>query len=235
MLAITFKVLGAVALLTFPLSVLATRLGLIHFSTAFDLIGYSAILAVAVFLVGTIVGYVVRKSAPDLAKAARFASMLCVLPILVLGNQMLNIRSLPPIHNISTDVQNPPSFAAIADLREPDANPLAYPTANIEPQQLAYPRVTTLALDASVQDVFDRSVQLVKERGWTLVTENPEQGIIEATASTLLWGFKDDVVIRITDDGERTLVDMRSVSRVGASDIGANAQRIESLLADLAE
>ncbi len=235
MLATLFRVLGAVALFTFPLSILATRLEIIHFRTAFDLIGYSAMLAVAVFLVGTIVGFVWRKSAPELARAGRFASMLCILPILILGNQMLQIRSLPPIHNISTDVQNPPSFAAIAELRGADANPLAYSAENIEPQQLAYPNVKTLGLEVSALEAFERSLQLAQERGWEVVAQDSEQGIIEATATTLLWGFKDDVVVRVTADGERSLVDMRSVSRVGAGDIGANAKRIEKFLADLAD
>ena len=234
MLANTIKALGAIALLTFPFSILATRLDLIHFRTAFDLIGNSVMLAVAIFLVGTIVGFLASKSYPELAKAARFASLLSVVPLIVLGNQFIKTQTLPAIHNISTDVQNPPSFNAIASVRGPDANPLEYPATNIAPQQAAYPNVKTLILEQPVSEVFARAMSVVEENGWEIVAQDADAGIIEATATTLLWGFKDDVVIRVTEGESSTLVDVRSVSRVGASDIGANAKRIESILSDLA-
>lgn len=235
MLAKTFKALGVIALLTFPLSIVATRLDLIHFRTAFDLIGYSVMLAVVLFLVGTIVGFLASKSYPEVAKAARLASLLSVVPLIILGNQFIKTQTLPAIHNISTDVQNPPSFNAIANVRGPDANPLEYPESNIKPQQVSYPGVKTLSLEQPASEVFARSLAVVEENGWELVAQDAQAGIIEATATTLLWGFKDDVVIRITGNEGRTLVDVRSVSRVGASDIGANAKRIEGILSDLAK
>ena len=146
----------------------------------------------------------------------------------------IKTQTLPAIHNISTDVQNPPSFNAIASVRGPDANPLEYPATNIAPQQAAYPNVKTLILEQPVSEVFARAMSVVEENGWEIVAQDADAGIIEATATTLLWGFKDDVVIRVTEGESSTLVDVRSVSRVGASDIGANAKRIESILSDLA-
>ncbi len=233
MLAKLFKASGLIAILTFPLAAIATRMDLIHFRTGFDLVGYSVMLAIAVFLIGTIVGFAKSKSAPELAKAARFASMLALVPILIFGNQLIKTRTLPPIHNISTDVQDPPSFDKVIELRGEDTNPLAYPAENIEAQQAAYPDIKTLTLAKPADEVFASALELVEARGWELVSQNPEAGIIEATETTFVWGFKDDVVIRIRAEQDNSLVDVRSVSRVGQSDIGANAKRIEGILADL--
>ena len=90
-----------------------------------------------------------------------------------------------------------------------------------------------MRLDLPPARTFDLADRAARKMGWDIVALVPEQGRIEATASTLLFGFKDDVVIRITPEAGGSRVDMRSVSRVGGSDIGANARRIRAFMKEL--
>lgn len=233
MFAKILKILAVIAVLTFPLAIIATRMDLIDFRTAFDFITWSVFLAIALFLAGTIIGFAKANSAPELARAARFASLLSLIPILILGNQLYKVRSLPAIHNISTDLVDPPAFVQVPELRGEGTNPLAYDPEQAPVQQAAYPEVKSFVTDRSVSEMYARALEVAREFGWEIVSQDPDAGIIEATESTLLWGFKDDVVIRIRAQDGKTIVDLRSVSRVGQSDIGANAKRIKRFLAEL--
>ena len=230
MFATVLKSLAVLAVVTFPLSILATRLELIHFRTAFDFITWSVVLAIVIFVLGTIIGFTKSATAPDLARAGRMASMLSLIPIFILGNQMIKVRTLPSIHNISTDVSDPPQFVDVPELRGPNTNALEFDPELVDLQLAAYPNVKTFLSDKPVQDVFEQCLEIANELGWSIVSTNQFEGIIEATETTRLWGFKDDVVIRVQQQDTQTAVDLRSVSRVGQSDIGANAKRIERFL-----
>jgi len=135
----------------------------------------------------------------------------------------------PPIHDITTDVANPPEFVDIVALREAaDApNPPQYlDDGGAELQMAAFPQIKTLLLQESYQDVFAEALDATEDMGWQIVTANLAEGRIEAVATTGYVGFKDDVVIRIRDDGNAVAVDIRSKSRMGKGDMGANAARI---------
>jgi len=83
-----------------------------------------------------------------------------------------------------------------------------------------------------------RAEALARDRGWVVANVDARAGIVEATATTLFFRFKDDVVVRVRPDPARpggSVVDMRSISRVGGSDVGVNAARIRAFLADLAK
>ncbi|MFM9829684.1 MAG: DUF1499 domain-containing protein [Sphingomonas sp.] len=151
-----------------------------------------------------------------------------------LATVITNGRGYPAIHDISTDTANPPAFVAVTpELRGPGSNPLAYPPENVVEQTRAYPQVKPVIVPATSADAFRRAVALVQARGWQIVAAVPSAGRIEATATASWWGFKDDIVLRFTPDASGTRVDIRSVSRVGRSDFGANAKRIEALAHDL--
>ena len=143
---------------------------------------------------------------------------------------------MPPIHNISPDTENPPQFDKIVAIRSAaQANPLAYDAAALAPQQpAAYPWVKPLTLMAPVDEVVDRAEAVMRDMGLEIVSSNKTTGLVEATATTFWFGFKDDVAVRVqpaADGG--TQVDLRSVSRVGQSDLGANAARIGEILKGL--
>lgn len=146
--------------------------------------------------------------------------------------------SYPPIHDISTDTQDPPHFVAVLPLRANAANSAIYgdsprlnPTILARLTREAYPDVVTWRTDESADAIFDRALAAVDALGWELVDANREEGRIEATATTLWFRFKDDIVVRIVRNDTETVVDARSVSRVGTGDVGANAKRLRAFFA----
>lgn len=144
-------------------------------------------------------------------------------------------RSVPPIHDISTDVENPPAFEAILPLREDAPNPAEYGGEEIaRQQQEAYPDLDSQTYTSAPGPVFEAALAAAEAMGWEVVAAEPGSGRIEAVATTTWFGFKDDVVIRVSDGTGRTRVDVRSVSRVGRSDVGANAERIRAFQERLA-
>ena len=228
------KRLSYLAVLGFPLSVLGTRLGAFDFRMGFTGIKYTLFLAAAVFVVGLICWLTQRESNPNGSKAARLAAILSLLPLLGIGSQLVLGRSVPAIHNISTDTINPPQFSRVPEYRTENDNPLEYQVSVLaDVQAKAYPNVKTLFTDLMPRESHRIALGIASSFDWNIVAENVVTGIIEATETTKLWAFKDDVVIRITERPEGgSAIDMRSVSRVGISDLGANAKRIEKFMAE---
>ena len=150
--------------------------------------------------------------------------------VLLLLSLAGNLGEVPRIHDITTDVANPPMFEQALVLRGDNANPIDLDADTINQQLAAYPGVKTLRTDLPIEDAFQRAQQLADKMGWEITRSDLNAGIIEAVDTTRIMGFKDDVVIRITTDADGTLVDLRSVSRVGESVLGANAARIEDFL-----
>lgn len=102
-------------------------------------------------------------------------------------------------------------------------------------QHRGYPDIAPLRLGTSPADAFDRVVRAVRSRGWDVASVVPSDLRVEATDATLLFGFKDDVVVRVRPTGEGSVIDVRSLSRVGGSDFGVNANRVRALLHKIGE
>jgi len=152
----------------------------------------------------------------------------------------LQYRKLPPIHDITTDPIDPPRFDALARLRTGDgANTAVYAGLySAEQQRHAYPDIETVELEISAQRAYEIALQLVTKRKWLIIDERAPQasrgvGRIEAVARTPIMGFREDVSIRVTPDGEDSRVDIRSSSRYFESDLGSNAARVRKLMDDL--
>ena len=152
----------------------------------------------------------------------------------------LQYRKLPPIHDITTDPIDPPRFEALARLRTGDGTNTAVYAGlySAEQQRLYYPDIETIELDVPVDRAFDVTRQIVIKRKWLIIDERaplpPRRlGRIEAVARTLVMGFREDVSIRVTPDGEGSRVDIRSSSRYFESDLGSNAARISKLIDDI--
>jgi uncharacterized protein (DUF1499 family) len=112
--------------------------------------------------------------------------------------------------------------------------PATYPGAETAAkQQGAYPHVRPLDLPVPPAVAFARALDAAKEMGWHIEAVDPATGRIEATATTPWFGFRDDVVIRVAPTPAGSRIDVRSVSRVGKSDLGTNAKRIRAYLAKL--
>lgn len=141
----------------------------------------------------------------------------------------------PPIHDVSTDVVDPPQYVAILPLRADAPNTTVYggapgmtPERNAELQRQAFPDLTTRSMPEPPDEVFARALAAVEELGWDLVAAVPEEGRIEATDTTFWFRFKDDVVIRIRPSADGSSIDARSLSRVGGGDAGTNARRLRA-------
>tara|TARA_R110000824_G_scaffold366730_3_gene555813 strand:- start:78953 stop:79699 length:747 start_codon:yes stop_codon:yes gene_type:complete len=228
--------LAIAALVLLTLSILVLRFDLLAFRLPVLAIAAAGILGLVGLLVslgGLIVTLSGKKSGISTALIGLVVAIVAATPFvwtIVTGG------GVPPIHDISTDIANPPQFVAVLPLRSDTANPLdrTKPENLAELQSKAYPQLTPTRFDAQPGQVFDAARDVVRDMGWELVAATPETGLIEATATTRLLNFKDDVAIRVTEDeGGGTIVDLRSVSRVGQSDLGANAKRIEAFIAAL--
>jgi len=146
---------------------------------------------------------------------------------------------LPPINDITTDMADPPRFEAVSRLRPRGANPLAYPGPEVAAQQRrAYADIEPLIVSVSPQEAYDAALAVMTKRKWRVIeTRAPQagrrEGRIEAVARTPIMGFRDDVVVRIRPDEDGARIDVRSASRYGRHDFGANASRIRSLVSDI--
>jgi uncharacterized protein (DUF1499 family) len=142
-------------------------------------------------------------------------------------------QGVPPIHDISTDLENPPAFDAVVPLRADAPNSLERPPELAAQQREGYPDIAPITLAAPLNQAFERALAVAQDKGWEIVTADQSSGRIEATDTTFWFGFVDDIVVRLTPWGSGTRVDARSVSRLGRGDAGTNARRIHDFLESL--
>ena len=222
-------------------------LGLWDFRKGFDLLrisnNYSDIVAWIGLL--TTIAIVIATKLFDTANVIRLGGLAAIgtLTAFVAYSIPESFRppegvNYPPIHDISTDLNAPPNFVDVLPLRVDAANTTVYGGSNnMTPEHLsqltaeAYPDLVSQYYAASVDEVFDRTLAAVDRLGWELVSATRSAGRIEATDTTLWFRFKDDIVIIIEAQGNQTLVNARSVSRVGTGDVGANAIRLRAFFA----
>ena len=165
--------------------------------------------------------------------SAAIALLVGVATFGIPGMMLVKAKRVPAIHDITTDTGNPPKFVAVLPLRaQANArNSTDYGGPAIAAkQQQAYPEIAPLELKQSPSDAFARALDVARAMGWDVVAAVPTEGRIEATDTTLLFGFKDDIVIRVAPTAQGTRVDARSESRIGGSDVGTNASRIAQFL-----
>ncbi len=145
-----------------------------------------------------------------------------------------NLNSVPYIHDITTDTDNPPLFVAVLPLRAGADNSADYGGPDLARQQkMGYPDLKPGFVSRPPAAAFPEALQAAKDMGWEIVASEPTSLRIEATDTTYWFGFKDDVVVRLTPTATGSRIDVRSVSRVGKSDVGTNARRISSYLTRL--
>ncbi len=164
-------------------------------------------------------------------------AVLCAAVAIFMPLSMMNkAKSVPPIHDITTDLVNPPKFVAILPLRADAPNPAEYQGEEVASQQReAYPELQTQKYQQTAEQVFDAALAAVRSMGLEVVSSDKTLGLIEAYDTTTWFGFVDDVVIRIQNSEQMTILDARSKSRVGMSDIGKNAERLNTLIAGVAK
>ena len=226
-MTITGAVFAAIAAAALLLSGPGTRwgwwdskAGLLLFAVAF----------VAGLLALLISGIAWLRTRPN--STAAIATITGALIVLLPLTQIAGARGKPRIHDISTDLADPPHFSAILPLRASAANgaPDHIDDVTAGLQRAGYPDLVTLDLPLTSDAAFPKAVEAAKAMEWEIVSTRPADRIIEATATTAFFGFRDDIVVRIRPDGEHSHVDVRSTSRVGRGDAGKNADRIRQYL-----
>jgi uncharacterized protein (DUF1499 family) len=226
---------AVIAVLLLLLAGPGVRIGLWTFRSGFSLLQWAAYLGLAVVAAALLQLLSARMRGPR---------PWPLLVAVVLGGLAAGVpwywrrlaERVPPIHDISTDTQDPPGFVAVLPLRAGAPNSATYGGAEVAAaQHEAYPDIRPLELPATAPAAaFSRALAAARDAGWAIVAADSTAGSIEATATTGWFGFKDDVVVRIRPEGVGSRVDVRSVSRVGGSDVGTNARRIRRYLQDLA-
>jgi uncharacterized protein (DUF1499 family) len=225
---------GVIGLACITIGALGTKFGLWTFTIGlglFALGGALGFLGTALGLIALIVTF--SKKLPAARASVSTGLVLCAVIAGVFGSQFFTASTVPPIHNVSTDTNDPPVFDQIVVLRGETSNPLDYTPAIAEQQRGAYPDLQPLITATAPGEMFNRAKGVLESMGLEIVNANADAGVIEATATTFWMGFKDDVVVRVRPSEAGSVVDIRSVSRVGKSDIGVNAKRIRTIIAGL--
>ncbi|CUB04037.1 DUF1499 domain-containing protein [Marinomonas fungiae] len=229
-LYILMMLIGCVAFI----AIAGVRVGFIEPIAAFDMLRKTVFSALALTILTLVALYVCRKECS--AGGRRFFWLVCVVSFIysVMWLALFMQKSrLPDLYDISTDLNNPPVFINVAFLRKASEHDLTYDFAWVPVQKKYYPKVKPLEVTNSFKETYIEAAALVNQRGWDVVAQYPSAGVIEATARTPIFGLRNDIVIRITQQRDKVVVDMRSSSRSGESDHGNNAERIQGFLGEL--
>lgn len=213
--------------------VLATRTGMIGIRDAFGTIKWIVYGGGAVALVSLLgcIQALMRKrlGAGILAGVALVTALLIVwIPY----SNRVALRASPRLSDITTDMANPPVFDKIIAIRETAKarNPLTYDNKKARLQVNHYPDIKPVRLAMPSGKALEQVLAAVNKLRWNIVSTDEAKGRIEASETSLIFGFTDDVVIRVTVEGDGSRIDIRSTSRVGRRDAAVNANRIRKLI-----
>jgi len=227
-MTITGAVLAVLAAVALLLSGPGTRWGWWNFKIGLLLFAIAFLAGLLALLLSGIAWLRTRPN-PVAAVSAIAGALIVILPL----TQVAGARGKPRIHDISTDLADPPRFSAVLPLRGSASNPAPdrIDDATASQQRAGYPDLVTLDLPLAADAAFAKAVEAAKAMKWEIVSMRPADGILEATDTTAFFGFHDDIVVRIRPAGDHSGIDVRSTSRVGRGDAGKNADRIQKYFA----
>jgi uncharacterized protein (DUF1499 family) len=222
---------AAVSGLLFAGAPLLIRLGALESFLGFKLFLLGAALGLLALLLGLISLYTTR---PATGRAGRGLALAAVIPgavvVGIIGWAATRSGAVPPINDITTDPADPPQFVALAHDATNASRDMSYPGETFASQQRAgYPDLAPITVDRPPDEVLAKVKSAIDGFGWKVVSLDPRAGQIEATDTSHIFRFVDDIVVRVRPQDGGTRVDMRSKSRVGRGDVGANAARIRRL------
>jgi uncharacterized protein (DUF1499 family) len=221
-------VVVAAAVLALVLSGPGTRLGLWHFRIGLMMVAASGLLGLTGAILA-LIGFFRARST-----IAGIAVLIGVGMFALVAYSVLSARKAPRIHDISTDLNDPPHFRAVLPLRGTTSNPVNGIDPRVAAQQRAgYPDITTLYLGVPPNEAFQRVRNAAKKMGWAIAEASDSELRLEATDTTSWMGFRDDIVVRVRPTEAGSQIDVRSASRVGIGDTGMNARRIRAFLSRL--
>jgi len=149
--------------------------------------------------------------------------------LLVVASAVSRGGSAPPIHDVTTNIEDPPTFSAAVRTAHGRINGVDYPDGGPDvpaQQRAAFPDLTTIRLAVPPADALARARHAAAALGWAVTAVDTEALTLEAYDTTRVFRFVDDIVVRVRPSGSGAAIDLRSNSRVGGGDLGANAARI---------
>ena len=238
-IAVWSRRLGAFALPVLAIVTIAHRSGLMPTAQALVLVAcafaFAAVALVLALLAAAFVWHDGRRGARDAAIGALWA-VLALSPVAYLAVEWMDF---PKVTDVSTDAVDPPLYREAAFFRAGRFASARPPTAEERARiRAAWPEIVTRRFSVGSDLLFLVTRRLVEEEGWK-VTEmvqpagDGERGRIEAVARTLIFGFEDDVVVRVLPEPSGSRIDLRSSIRWGSHDFGRNARRIRDFLDEL--
>ncbi|MGH6768740.1 MAG: DUF1499 domain-containing protein [Xanthobacteraceae bacterium] len=239
-LAIWARRLAIFSLSAAILSVMIVRSGLLEeIRPALATFGAALVLAVVALFLAFAAFVVIWRDGLVGMGAALSAIAIVVVLVAYPGYLVATTYKLPRIYDITTDPNDPPHYIALAKARPRDANPVIYAGLAAAEQQIeAYPDIEPIESGLNARLAFAAALSVVTDRRWRIVDAPPpdqgrREGRIEAVARTPLMGFRDDVIVRVRQLPRGSRIDIRSSSRYGTFDFGANADRVRRLIDDI--
>ena len=228
---------GMFAVVVAALSVIILRSGMLEIEPSLATFGAALVFAALAILLAFASFVTIWRQGLSGLSSAVLGLFIGILLLAYPGYLGYRATTLPMISDVTTDTDNPPRYDALARLRP--RGRIEYPGGNTAALQHAgYPDIVPLQLNVPPKTAYDLALAIITKRKWRIIDPKPptparRDGTIEAVAQTLIMGFRDDVIVRISPLAQGSRVDVRSASRVGQHDFGANASRVRALLEDI--
>ncbi|HAL84876.1 MAG TPA: DUF1499 domain-containing protein [Rhodobiaceae bacterium] len=211
------------------------RLRFVDFQIALLALAVAVLIAAVAALLGLVGAVLGARDGSANTKRAVAALVVALVVLVVPLNTVRQGAGVPMIHDITTDLQDPPIFVEVPRKRMSSDNSLDIDAEVLAAQKAYYTDIGPTMLPMAKAEAFELVREAVEASGWKVHAQKANLGYIEATASTPFFGFRDDVIIRVTEQAGTVRVDMRSASRVGLSDLGVNAGRIRDFMEMIAQ
>lgn len=237
-LALLALAVGIAAVVLIGIGGPGTRMEWWDFRYGFKLMRWGAYAGIAAMVLAVIAVAFARRGGRGTLAMAGVALVLGGAAFFLPWSWRRHAQSVPPIHDITTDIANPPELTASRMLRDTTQhmNSWIYQGDSIGKQQrAAYPDIKPVMLSMTPDEAYRAVLLTAREMGWEILLEDAAGRRVEALDVTKWYGFKDDVALRVTPASGIARVDIRSVSRIGGSDVGMNAARIRKYVAKLRE
>ena len=233
-LAATSHALAVLALVLVLAAPLAIHAGVVSPFVGFRLFGLALLACIPILLLALAGFFHARRTGDGRGRAqALRASLLSGLLVIFFLALALPARQVPPINDITTDAEDPPALQDAAAAPENAGKDLAYPKDFFAAQQAAYPDLGPIVVPMPPAEAYAAAEKAAGSLGWEILRSDPAASSFEARETSRVFLFVDDMVVRVRPEGDGARVDVRSRSRVGQSDIGANAARIRAFAAKL--
>jgi uncharacterized protein (DUF1499 family) len=225
-LASHLGVAGVLALIAGPLAI---QIGVLSPFVGFRLFLFGGLLGLLALVFGAIGLWRTRAAAGREGRGrALRGALLGAAIVALIGGSAGSGAGVPAINDITTNPDDPPAFEFAANLPGNEGRDYMYPADFAARQRAGYPDLAPIRLPIALPDAFQQSVRAAEALGWVLTFRYPDVGQLEATQTSRIFRFVDDIAVRLRADGETTVIDVRSKSRVGRGDMGVNAKRIEA-------